>query len=89
MVAIWSGILVPRMKLHRTATSAYVESQFNILKNNVFHNFDKDMRVDEFLVIFMRHINARCIAFQDKGKTDNLLRLNNLRCIFFRFHIEN
>ena len=62
IVPLWSNVLLEfRPNLNPVGTSAYIESFFNILKNNVFKNEQSRMRLDEYLLILLDHLDACCL----------------------------
>lgn len=66
-IPMWSNLLKPHAKhdMDEVSTSSYVESEFNIVKNNVLHGTEPPVRSDIFLQLYFEHIKAKSIIFND------------------------
>lgn len=68
LICLYGNVLASKIPtLVLAPTSQYVESEFNILKNNLLLNEPKMMRNDQFLELYVPYANARCLKYIDLG----------------------
>jgi hypothetical protein len=67
---MWTNVLLPFSPHNHkdVCTSSVVESQFNVIKNNIFSHLKLPIKTNKFMEQYLIHVNAQCILYNDHQK---------------------
>lgn len=78
LLPTWSSVMVPYFKYgNRTSTSCAVETQFRILKNNIFSSVELPARIDDFVLKHVNYINGAMKMDFNDSTFSTLLNCSN------------
>jgi hypothetical protein len=67
---LWSNIMmrVRSNSFPPTCTTSSLESEFKTIKHIILHNVKPPLRSDVFMQLFLRHVSAQCVIYNDMRK---------------------
>lgn len=91
LIPMWSNILLPLSNhTHQiVSTTGALESQFNVIKNNVFKYKTLPTKSHTFITQLMEHVEAQIIMFNDKLRNFHLhksIKLTKSRKVVIKSH---